>query len=142
MKVIRLKLTNCSNCGAVFAKNVIDVCPSCHREEEKAFQVVYAFLRKQKNRAAVLAEVVEATGVEEKLIIKFLKQNRLRTSQFPQLAYPCESCGEPILEKKLCQKCSAQILTKWDVAKEQVQQPEVDTKKRPNYYRLNDNERD
>jgi len=142
MKVISLKLTNCSNCGVVFAKNVIDVCPSCYQEEEKAFSLVYAFLRKQKNRTAVLTEIVEATGVSEKLIIKFLKANRLRTSEFPHLKYPCESCGEPISEKKLCQNCSSQILTKWDEAKEQVYQSEIEMEKKSSYYRINNNQKD
>lgn len=137
-----MKLTNCANCGAVFARNVIDICPKCYREEEQAFNIVYAFLRKQKNRSALLPEIAEETGVEEALIIKFLKQNRLRASQFPQLTYPCESCGEPISEKKLCQRCTSQIMSDWGDAKEQVEKGPDNTEKLSSYYTLNKNQND
>ena|SRR5690625_2477459 len=106
------QLGNCSRCGKVFAKSIRDICMSCYREEEKAFQKVYRFLSKRKNREATLNEIVEATDVEEELIIKFLKQNRLRASQFPKLAYPCEKCGSNIIEGRLCSTCSSEIRTK------------------------------
>lgn len=137
-----MKLTNCANCGAVFAKNVVDICPKCYQEEEAAFKVVYAFLRKQKNRSALLHEIAEETGVTEELIIKFLKQNRLRTSQFPQLTYPCESCGKPISEKKLCQSCSSEMMSQWGAAKEKVKQTQDDEEKASSYYTLNRNKSD
>jgi len=131
-----MELTNCAKCGAVFARNVIDICPKCYKEEEEAFKIVYTFLQKQKNRSAGLREIVEATEVEEELIIKFLKQNRLRTSQFPQLQYPCESCGELISEKTLCQKCSSNMLSQWGEAKEQVEQETENKEYGPSYHTL------
>ncbi len=104
------ELANCSRCGAVFVKNIRDICQECYKEEEKAFNVVYSFLRKRENREATLTEIVDATGIEEKLIIKFIKEKRLRTSQFPKLAYPCERCGKNIVTGKLCESCSQEIL--------------------------------
>src|SRR5699024_2111865 len=95
-----MELTNCSNCGEVFAIDVVDVCPKCYRVEEEAFQKVYKFVQKQKNRSAALPEIAKETEVEEELIIKFLKQNRLSASEFPQLMYPCESCGKLISEQR------------------------------------------
>lgn len=103
-------LSNCSRCGKVFAKTIRDVCPECFREEEEAFKIVYRFLSKRKNREATLAEIVDATGVDEELVIKFIKEKRLRSSQFPKLAYPCERCGIDIVEGKLCHNCSQGIL--------------------------------
>src|SRR5699024_11591236 len=58
-----MELTNCPNCGEVFAKNVVDVCPKCYRMEEEAFQKVYKFLQKQKNRSAALPEIAKETEV-------------------------------------------------------------------------------
>lgn len=107
------ELGNCERCGTVFAKTIRDICPKCYREEEEAFQKVYRFLTKRKNREATLKEIVAATGVEEELIIKFMKQKRLRTSQFPKLAYPCEKCGIDIIEGRLCFNCSSEIKTKF-----------------------------
>src|SRR5690625_5510094 len=83
-----IELGNCAQCGEVFAKSLRDICPRCYRDEEEAFEIVYRFLMKRKNREATMNEIVEATKVKEELIIKFIKQKRLRTSQFPQLAYP------------------------------------------------------
>lgn len=103
-------LANCKNCNRVFVKTMRDICPTCYQEEEKAFEIVYNFLRERKNREATLLEIVEATGVEEKIIIKFIKQQRLRSSLFPNLTYPCEKCGEPINAGRICDDCSQGIV--------------------------------
>lgn len=103
------ELANCSRCGAVFVKSVRDICQECYKEEEAAFQTVYQFLKQRKNREATLTEIVEATGVEEELIIKFIKEKRLRKSQFPKLGYPCEKCGTSIVTGKLCRNCSEEL---------------------------------
>lgn len=108
--VIMSELANCSRCNGVFVKTLRDICQQCYRKEEEAFDIVYRFLIQRKNREATLTEIVEATGVEEELIIKFIKEKRLRTSQFPKLAYPCEKCGENIASGKLCSNCSETIL--------------------------------
>lgn len=106
------ELANCSRCDTVFAKNMRDICQVCYREEEKAFEVVYRFLIKRENREATLLEIIRATDVEEALIIKFIKENRLRTSQFPKLAYPCEKCEEPIIAGRLCNHCAQDLIGK------------------------------
>lgn len=103
------ELANCSRCGAVFVKDIRDICHTCFKEEEKAFQIVYDFLKQRKNREATLIEIVEATGVEEDLIIKFIKEKRLRQSQFPKLAYPCNRCGKHITAGNLCEACSEEL---------------------------------
>ncbi|HLR74572.1 MAG TPA: TIGR03826 family flagellar region protein [Virgibacillus sp.] len=104
------ELANCSRCNNVFVKTLRDICQQCYREEEEAFETVYRFLSQRKNREATLMEIVEATGVEEELVIKFIKEKRLRTSQFPKLAYPCEKCGTHIVSGKLCTNCSETLL--------------------------------
>ncbi|MUK90807.1 hypothetical protein GMD78_20865 [Ornithinibacillus sp. L9] len=115
------ELANCSRCDAVFVKNIRDICHNCYKKEEQDFQTVYQFLRKQVNREATLIEVVDATGVEESLIIKFIKEKRLHTSQFPKLAYPCEKCGTNIVSGKLCSSCSSELLNELE-QHEQVEQ--------------------
>lgn len=103
------ELANCSSCGKVFVKQLKDICRECYKEEEAAFQIVYDFLKQQKNREATLNEVVEATGVDETLITKFIKENRLRTSMFPKLSYPCDKCGKMITSGKICDSCSFEL---------------------------------
>ncbi|WP_188454141.1 TIGR03826 family flagellar region protein [Virgibacillus oceani] len=104
------ELANCTRCDAVFVKTIREICQKCYKEEERAFDLVYSFLRQRKNREATLMEIVDATEVEEELIIKFIKEKRLRTSQFPKLAYPCEKCGGNIISGKLCSNCSKELL--------------------------------
>lgn len=108
------ELANCSRCNEVFVKMIRDICQKCYREEETAFETVYRFLSKRENREATIFEIVEATEVEEELIIKFIREKRLRTSQFPKLAYPCEKCGVQIVSGKLCQNCSEGILQEFE----------------------------
>ncbi|CQR46394.1 hypothetical protein BN1058_00652 [Paraliobacillus sp. PM-2] len=103
------ELDNCKNCEKLFVRTTSRVCPDCLKEEEKKFQIVYDFLRKRVNRQATVQQIVASTGVEEALILKFVKEKRLRASQFPNLAYPCEKCGKPIQDGKLCVDCSKQI---------------------------------
>lgn len=92
-----MELVNCTNCGAVYVKNSIrDICDNCYKEEEEAFDKVNNFLKKKQNRTASMVQVVEETGVPEELIMKFIKKGRIRLVHFPNLGYPCESCGRPI----------------------------------------------
>lgn len=102
-----MELTNCPSCDTLFVKNKFrDVCDACYKEEEKKFELVYQYIRKRENRTAMMSQVVEATGVDEDLIIKFIKSGKLRTSQFPNLGVPCEKCGKIIREGRMCDECS------------------------------------
>ncbi|MFB1049917.1 TIGR03826 family flagellar region protein [Paraliobacillus sp. JSM ZJ581] len=103
------ELDNCKSCNALFVRTTNDVCSDCLKKEEKQFQIVYAFMRKRVNRQATVQQIVEGTGVEEALILKFVKERRLRASQFPNLAYPCEKCGKTIQDGKLCADCSQEL---------------------------------
>ncbi|MFB5661007.1 TIGR03826 family flagellar region protein [Alteribacillus sp. HJP-4] len=102
-------LENCPHCGDLFVKSLRPVCNQCHTDMEKKFDEVYRFIRKRENRSASMAEVVEATDVTEEEIIRFIKEGRLRLNQFPNLAYPCDSCGASIREGRLCSSCKSSI---------------------------------
>ncbi|MBS4190251.1 hypothetical protein KHA94_08550 [Bacillus sp. FJAT-49705] len=104
------ELTNCLKCDSIFVKNKFrDVCEKCWKEEEKAYETVYNFMRKRENRAATMKQVVEATDVEEELILKFVKTGRLKLTQFPNLGYPCDKCGAIIRSGKICDKCTEEL---------------------------------
>lgn len=110
MRGIRMaELANCVRCEALFVKSIRQICQSCYQEEETAFKVVYHFLCDQKNREATMDEIIDATGIEEAIIIKFIKEGRLRASQFPNLAYACEKCGTNIVTGKICNDCAEQL---------------------------------
>lgn len=110
------ELTNCPNCGELFVKNKFrDLCPKCWKEEEADFDKVYQFIRKRENRAATLQQVVEGTGVEEELILKFIKTGRLKVTQFPNLGYPCDKCGKIIQKGKTCNSCAEKLREELDI---------------------------
>src|SRR5699024_2472262 len=102
-------VANCPRCGAIFLKALRPICQQCYQEQEESYDKVSAFIRKKQNRRASIKEVHEATGVDLTLIQQFVREGRLLTSQFPNLGYPCESCGTEIKEGRLCQSCNDNI---------------------------------
>ncbi|APH03572.1 TIGR03826 family flagellar region protein [Bacillus weihaiensis] len=104
------ELANCPKCNALFVQTQFrTVCDACYKLEEKKYEIVYQFLRKRENRKAMLHEVVEATEVDQELILKFIRQGRIQLSNFPNLGYPCEKCGKVIREERLCESCKKDI---------------------------------
>ncbi|TYR80127.1 hypothetical protein FZC66_13425 [Priestia megaterium] len=132
-------LTNCSQCGGIFIKSGgRAVCQKCFQEEESQYQLVSAFLRKRQNRTATTYDLVQKTGVPERIIHQFIQQGRLLVSQFPNIDYPCLECGSPIHEGKLCTACAVEL--KKDLAQyeaEQQRQKERNAKEKNPTYRLN-----
>lgn len=131
------ELAHCENCEKVFVKTVRSICRECYLEEEKMFDKVYAFLRVKENRSATLKEVHEATGVPERIIIKFVKEGRLRTVKFTNLTYPCESCGAPIQSGRLCKACVKKIETELEMAEREEERKK---KREKTYYLMEDDE--
>ncbi|MBG9444656.1 TIGR03826 family flagellar region protein [Cytobacillus firmus] len=135
------ELSNCPKCDAIYVKNQFrDVCQDCWKEEEKAFETVYQFIRKRENRTAKMMEVVEATGVVEELIIKFIKTGRLKLAQFPNLGYPCEKCGTSIREGKLCGSCAVELRKDLQqfTAEEKRRKEAVQREKHGTYFAVNE----
>ncbi|MCA1031436.1 hypothetical protein LCL95_10410 [Bacillus timonensis] len=129
------ELMNCPKCNALFVKtNLRDVCDKCYKEEEKAYETVYSFIRKRENRKATLVEVVEGTGISQDLIIKFIRTGRLQLAQFPNLGYPCQKCGNLIREGKLCNDCTSDIHNQLaNVQKEQEREREIKERMKGTY---------
>ncbi|MBM7684121.1 ribosomal protein L32 [Pullulanibacillus pueri] len=73
------------------------------------FETVWRFISKKANRESTVQEVHEATGVEEKLIFRWIQEGRLLVKNFANLAYPCSSCGTMIQQGKLCPDCVKKI---------------------------------
>lgn len=104
------ELRDCPTCGKFFNYTGIrDVCVSCAQKEEKKYEEVYRFLRKRENRAATVERIVEATGVEEDLLHKWVRKGRLQPTMFPNLGYPCDRCGRLTSSGKLCEACTTEL---------------------------------
>jgi len=133
------ELANCARCNAVFVKGLRNICQNCFKEEEDAFQTVYRFLRERTNREATLLEIVEATGVDESYITKFIKEKRLLPSEFPKLGYPCEKCGTNIVKGKLCVSCTEELkkeLTAFEKAEQNLEKARQADLRNDTYYAM------
>lgn len=116
------EIRNCPSCGEFFNYTGIrDICHKCAQNEEDMYQIVYRFLRKRENRAATVERIVEATGVQEELLYKWVRKGRLHPAVFPNLGYPCDNCGRLTNKGKLCQDCTDDLksdLRTFEAAKE------------------------
>lgn len=129
------EISNCPRCDAIFVKTQIrDVCPKCWKEEEEAYDKVYKFIRKRENRMATIPQVVEGTGVEEELILKFIKTGRLKVAQNPHLGYPCDKCGKTIQKGVLCPNCAEQLRNDLKKAEEEEKRRQEIQKQRQTTY--------
>ena len=81
-------------------------------------------MRKRENRAATMQQVVEATGVSEELLLKFIKNGRIQVKQFPNLGYPCDKCGSIIQTGKLCESCATELRKEIDLHEKEEQRKE------------------
>lgn len=97
-------LANCRRCGKLFSKMYHDLCPACVEQEEQDFEKVYQFLRE--NGPSHIDIIHEGTGVDKKLIMKFLSEGRFEGAS---ISYRCESCGAAITGGKLCDKCAKDL---------------------------------
>lgn len=132
------ELANCPRCDRVFVKEFRDICWDCYKQEEEAFQVVFTFLKDRKNREATVNEIMEHTKVEEELIIKFVREGRLRPSEFPNLSYPCERCGTKIVIGKYCNNCITELKRDLELHEEMQKKTEQQKKEKVNtYYAIN-----
>lgn len=102
-------LDNCPRCGRIYVKNHRGICDACRKEEDQLFDKVYQFIKKRQNRTASMIQIVEATGVPEETLMRFVKEGRLKPAQFPNLGYPCERCGTIIQTGKLCPSCAGNL---------------------------------
>ncbi len=104
------ELRNCPKCNGFFNYiGVREICSKCAANEEEMYETVYRFLRKRENRAATIERIVEATGVEEDLLHKWVRKGRLQPALFPNLGYPCDNCGHLTTVGKLCDSCQSKF---------------------------------
>lgn len=101
-----LQYKQCKYCGTIFQSAGGNECPRCMKEKEEKFTVIKEYL--YKNQGASVAEISAATGVDEKLILYFLRDGRLEMMAADG-SLVCEKCGTPIKSGRLCKKCSESL---------------------------------
>jgi uncharacterized protein len=69
-----VEIKNCTRCGKIFKSNGMDVCSECEKEDMKEYGKIRDYLYKHQNSSPL--EINQATGVDIKLISRFLKEDR------------------------------------------------------------------
>ncbi len=103
-----MELKNCEKCGRLFAYTGSNLCTRCNiGDEENDFKKVRDYL--YAHPGATIIEVSEETGVEEKLILKFLRDSRIEIREEDNVLLDCERCGVPIRSGRYCDSCTAAL---------------------------------
>ncbi|WP_052487372.1 hypothetical protein [Gordoniibacillus kamchatkensis] len=123
-----LTVDNCPRCGAIFNKNLRNLCPNCMKQMDDMLEVCESYLLRHDK--ATTEQLQQATGVPMDVIMKFIKEERkLSTKFYPNLTYPCEKCGRGIREARICAKCGTELLEAFRPARpaEPIPQPSADS---------------
>jgi len=97
-----LKVIQCKQCGRLFQSFGKAICADCLEERDNNFLLVRDFIYLHPN--ATIIEISKETGVEEPLILEFLKEDMLVLNTSEQLL-SCEKCGKPINSGRFCKQC-------------------------------------
>lgn len=103
-----MSLANCPRCGKVYlpVAGGRPLCKDCVKQEEEDYLKVFRFLSGRPSATA--QEIAQETGVDLKLIYRFLRENRLRLVS-ADTGLRCERCEVPISSGKICDKCRREI---------------------------------
>jgi predicted amidophosphoribosyltransferase len=99
----QIEVINCPRCNKIFQKTNRSQCPDCTRELDSALARCMEYLRR--NHKADEAQIMQDTGVPVSFIQSWIKDARLLISDYPNLNYPCVSCGKRIRKDKMCMNC-------------------------------------
>lgn len=120
-----MELINCKECGKLFSSGGQKVCPDCRQSEEEKFQLVKEFLWDNPN--STVKKVSEETGVEEELIIKFMREDRLASEGLMvDYSLKCKRCGAEIKSGLFCESCRSKMISDFN----QGSEPDSDQKKK------------
>ncbi|MFY9176866.1 MAG: hypothetical protein WBI74_02020 [Caldicoprobacterales bacterium] len=101
-----MDIRNCKRCDRIYQYRGSKYCPQCTIELDEIFIKVRDYIYDNKN--ATVLDVSQALGVEEDIILEFLKQGRLELSS-PGLDYLCERCERPITTGRFCSDCIREL---------------------------------
>ena len=99
-----MPLDNCVRCGKLFNRLSRPICPDCVREEERQANVVMDFLKD--NPSATIDEISDVTGVDSQVILRLIRDDRLRAATACSLPRNCKACGAPIDAGQYCGDCA------------------------------------
>lgn len=100
-----MSLDNCPICGKLFMKSPGHIsCLNCREQEEECIARFRAFFDEHGGSAS-LQEVIEGTGINEKLIRKFMEGDRLKASAPAPTVTRCQECNRITDGARICPDC-------------------------------------
>ena len=102
-----MELRNCPECDKLFTFITINLCPTCQKKDEEDFQKARKYLRDNPDKN--IAELARETEVEERKIVRWVREGKFQSKFFSKLTLPCENCGTPISSGRYCQSCSKNL---------------------------------
>ena len=102
-----MELRNCPECDKLFTYITINLCPACQKIDEEQFQKARKYLRENPNKN--IAELARETEIEERKIVRWVREGKFQSKFFSNMTLPCENCGTPISSGRYCQKCSKNL---------------------------------
>jgi hypothetical protein len=96
---------NCLKCGRVFLSVNSRMCQHCRQSEDDDYEKLKKYL--EENPLSGIIETSEATGVSSKMILKFLREERLEVTAGLEndRVLVCTRCSEPIKKGIMCDDC-------------------------------------
>jgi len=101
-----MDMMRCRWCGKRFQSYGTMVCPTCLQELDEKYNPVRDYLYDNPN--ASIEEVVEETGVSERIILYYLKEGRLTMANASGVLR-CEQCGAAISTGRMCERCQNKL---------------------------------
>lgn len=96
----------CRMCGRLFMKQSRSpYCTSCSEVDFQHFLKVRDFIREPANKQTTIGALVEATGVSELDITRYIHEGRLIIKDNPELSINCVRCGQPTNDGRVCSSC-------------------------------------
>ena len=105
-------IKKCKWCGRLYESFGPDMCAKCVHDLDEDFVKVRTYLYTYPN--ASVAEVVQETQVDERVVLYLVKEGRLVLVEGVS-SVRCEKCGRSVETGKLCRTCSealSQLLSK------------------------------
>lgn len=108
------KLINCSTCGKIFVQLTRNICPDCVEKEEQAFISVRDYIKKHPD--STVDEIVEATEVDDKKILRWMREGRLEYTGGIIPGLTCKRCGTELTLGEYCPKCVKSMISELNAA--------------------------
>ncbi len=101
-----MQVKQCRSCGKLFQSLGSPLCMECNEQLDERFRLVRDYL--YSHPSASVIQLSKATGVSERDILTFLKEDRLALNQESELMR-CEKCGKAIASGRLCEHCKEEL---------------------------------